>query len=294
MKNWVQPGKRVSTYNSSHRHDHRAGSAVVVGNRIRVASWTSAIATYGECATQEVFTWRPRAPTRSPTAATLYWDNTANQYLTTSATAYLAGSAIGAKAPGVTTANVNLVEHPYDGSTVGLTQQVAIPNCTAQTQDTLTVASMTGAANTSPAAETNIDAITATNMTGTAATTPAADTNTDNLTISGLTKTAAGTMADITFNSTWSQGQADSSNQNFKEIATELAKQRTLNAVLANNNKLWQEQHAKQLALNTVLINDAKSFAVELNKATADVANLITKVNAILASDAAAGVRASS
>jgi hypothetical protein len=41
-------------------------------------------------------------------------------------------------------------------------------------------------------------------------------------------------------------------------------------------------------------VNNNKTFAVELNKAKADVAALLAKVNAMLTSDQAAGVRASS
>lgn len=122
----------------------------------------------------------------------------------------------------------------------------AVADAAAQTQTALTLTSMTGVANTAPAAETN----------------------TDNLTITGLTATADGTMANITFNSTWSQDQADSSNKNFKEIATELTKQR---------------------ALNIVLINNCKSFATELNAAKTDVAALRTTLNDVLASLRAGG-----
>ena len=39
---------------------------------------------------------------------------------------------------------------------------------------------------------------------------------------SALLQTADQTMAEITFNSTWSQGQADTIDKNFKEVADQI------------------------------------------------------------------------
>lgn len=39
---------------------------------------------------------------------------------------------------------------------------------------------------------------------------------------SGLTQVTDGTLAEITFNATWSQGQADTIDKNFAEITTAL------------------------------------------------------------------------
>jgi hypothetical protein len=43
-----------------------------------------------------------------------------------------------------------------------------------------------------------------------------------------LTGTVDGTLTDITFNATWSQGQADEINENFEEVQTKI------NAILAH------------------------------------------------------------
>lgn len=56
--------------------------------------------------------------------------------------------------------------------------------------------------------------------------------NTDALVITGLAQTPDDTPVEITFNSTWSQGQADTIDKNFKEVCDQLATQRTLNALI--------------------------------------------------------------
>lgn len=68
---------------------------------------------------------------------------------------------------------------------------------------------------------------------GSASSTLAAATNIDTLT-GTLTGTLDNALADITFNATWSQGQADTVNKNFKEVQAELVTQRALNTVLIN------------------------------------------------------------
>ena len=70
--------------------------------------------------------------------------------------------------------------------------------------------------------------------TGSASSTLAAATNTTALTTTALEQVADGSLAEITFNSTWSQGQADTVDKNFKELTTQLALQRSLNTVLIN------------------------------------------------------------
>jgi hypothetical protein len=112
----------------------------------------------------------------------------------------------------------------------------AVANPAATTQDTLTVTGMTGTANTAPAAETNLDTLTD-NSGGSASTTLAAISDTP-------TKNAVASLA------------------------AELAKQKTLNAVL---------------------INDAKSFATELNLLKTDHAAALTTINALLVSLRSAG-----
>ncbi|NLX97602.1 MAG: hypothetical protein GXY83_15650 [Rhodopirellula sp.] len=87
------------------------------------------------------------------------------------------------------------------------------------TQDTLTLTSMTGTANTAPAAETNIDTLTGT-----------------------LTGELDNALTNVTFNATWSQEQANEINKNFKEIQAELTTQRALNTVLINNCKTFATQ----------------------------------------------------
>ena len=260
MNNYVQPGKRVATYNASSTVTAPAGVPIVVGNRIRIPVADILPLSFGEAATQEVFNLPALAGDSWADGATLYWDAT-NGWLTVESTSYMAGAAVGAKAGGVTTANVNLVEHPVAATTTGLTQQPHIAQLSAQTQDALTVTAMTGAANTAPAGETNLDTIT--DSTGGAAATTLVAIQ------AGGTGAAAGGWDTANHRDT-ALGQIAN---NFASVAAELAKQK---------------------ALNTVLINDAATFAVELNKAKADVAALLAKVNAMLTSDQAAGVRASS
>ena len=92
--------------------------------------------------------------------------------------------------------------------------QAHIADVAAVTQDALTLTSMTGTGNTTPAAETNID------------------------TLGGsLTGTLDNTLADIG-NTTSVDGSA-AVNKNFKEVQAELVTQRALNAVLVNNCKTF-------------------------------------------------------
>lgn len=119
---------------------------------------------------------------------------------------------------------------------VGAQQAIVSP-----TQAALTLTSMTGTANTAPAAETNIDTIGGT-LTGTL----------DN-TLADVTQQAGGAGVELT------DGDAAKINKNFKEIQAELVTQRTL---------------------NTVLINDCKTFATQLNAARADIASLIALLKA--------------
>jgi hypothetical protein len=173
----------------------------------------------------------------------------------------IGGVPVGGKASGVTLASVKLPCDPVAATTTGLTQQANIAQLSAQTQDALTVTAMTGAANTAPAAETNLDTLTDSTG-GTPATTLAA-------VGAGGTGTAAGGWDTANHR----DAAILAINTNFSSLIAELALQKALNTVLVNNNK---------------------TFAVELNKAKADVAALIAKVNAMLTSDQAAGVRASS
>ena len=150
---------------------------------------------------------------------------------------------------------------PVAATTTGLTQQANIAQLSAQTQDALTVTAMTGVANTAPAAETNLDTLT--DSTGaTAATTIVA-------LQAGGTGAAAGGWDTANHRDTFI-GQVAA---NFASLTAELALQK---------------------ALNTVLINNAKTTAVELNKAKADVAAHAATIAALRASLIAAGVISSS
>ena len=260
MKNWIQEGKRLATYNASSTVTAPGGTPMVVGNRIRIPLADIPPLSFGEAAADEVFSLPALSSDSWADGATLYWDAT-NGWLTVESTSYVAGGAVGAKAGGVAVASVKLPCDPVAATTTGLTQQANIAQLSAQTQDALTVTAMTGVANTAPAAETNLDTLT--DSTGaTAATTIVA-------LQAGGTGAAAGGWDTANHRDTFI-GQVAA---NFASLTAELALQK---------------------ALNTVLINNAKTTAVELNKAKADVAALIAKVNAMLTSDQAAGVRASS
>jgi len=269
MQNYVQPGKRLATYNASSTVTAPGGVPVVVGNRIRIPVADIPPLSWGEAAAEEVFLLPAKSADTWVDGATLYWDAT-NGWLTVESTSYMAGGSVptiiggvpvGGKAPGVTLASVKLPCDPVAATTTGLTQQANIPQLSAQTQDALTVTAMTGAANTAPAAETNLDTLTDSTG-GTPATTLAA-------VGAGGTGTAAGGWDTANHR----DAAILAINTNFSSLIAELALQKALNTVLVNNNK---------------------TFAVELNKAKADVAALIAKVNAMLTSDQAAGVRASS
>jgi len=113
----------------------------------------------------------------------------------------------------------------------------------------------------------NLAALTAlaiTDSTGGTTTTPetfAAMTNLDALTITGLVATPDNSLTEITYNGTWSQGQADTIDKNFKELA---------------------DQVVTQKAMNTVIMNTVSKIAVSLNEIVVDLAANRTKVNAIL------------
>ncbi|MBU2527672.1 MAG: hypothetical protein KKC03_13835 [Bacteroidetes bacterium] len=105
---------------------------------------------------------------------------------------------------------------------------------------------------------------TLTDSTGGDTTTPAtlaAITNLDTLNISGLTQTADDTPVEITFNATWSQGQADTVDKNFKEAF---------------------DQIVAQKALNTIMNNNVAKLAVDLNAALVDLGVIRTKQIAII------------
>lgn len=70
------------------------------------------------------------------------------------------------------------------------------------------------------------------NSTGTVGSTVAAMANFTSVNVAALTQTATQTMLEIPFNSTWSQAQADQVDKNFKEMADQLAAQRTLNTAI--------------------------------------------------------------
>ena len=260
MLNWIQPGKRVSTYNSSSTVTLPAGTPIVVSAHIRIPVANILPLTFGECATEEVFALPAKSADTWNDGAQLYWDAT-NGWLTSTSGNPLAGSAVGAKLNGSVIQNVKLIDHDEPTGDVLTVPQTAITALAAQTQDALTVTAMTGVANTAPAAETNLDTLTDSTG-GTPATTLAA-------------VGAGGTGA--------AAGGWDTANHRDAAIL----------AINTNFSSLIAEL-ALQKALNTVLVNNSKTFAVELNKAKADVAALEAKVNAMLTSDQAAGVRASS
>jgi predicted RecA/RadA family phage recombinase len=260
MLNYVQPGKRVSTYNSSSTVTLPAGTPVVVSAHIRIPVVNVPPLSFGECATEEVFALPAKSADTWNDGAQLYWDAT-NGWLTSTSGNPLAGSAVGAKLNGSVIQNVKLIDHDEPTGDVLTVPQTAITALAAQTQDALTVTAMTGVANTAPAAETNLDTLTDSTG-GTPATTIAA-------------LQAGGTGA--------AAGAWDTANHRDAFIAA-----------VANNFSSLTAELALQKALNTVLINDAKSFAVELNKAKADVAAHAATIAALRASLIAAGVISSS
>ena len=256
MKNYAQPGKRVSTYNSSSSVTAPAGTPIVVSAHIRIPVVDIAPLSFGEAATEEVFALPAKSSDTWSDGAQLYWDAT-NGWLTSTSGNPLAGSAVGAKLASSVIQNVKLIDHDEPTGDVLTVPQAAVTAPAAQTQDALTVTAMTGVANTAPAAETNLDTLTDSTG-GTPATTLAA-------VGAGGTGAAAGAWDTANHR----DAAILAINTNFASVAAELALQKALNTVLVNNNK---------------------SFAVELNKAHADVAALIVTVGALRTKLIGAGV----
>jgi hypothetical protein len=149
------------------------------------------------------------------------------------------------KGAGVTTANVKLIDHDEGAPVV---PQPTVAAVAAQTQDALTTTGMTGVANTAPAAETNLDTLT--------------DSTEGEASTTMLALQAGGTGA--------ASGAFDTAAHRDDFIGQ-----------VANNFATCAAELALQKALNTVLVNNCKSFAVELNKAKADVAACMTTIAAL-------------
>jgi predicted RecA/RadA family phage recombinase len=261
MLNWIQPGKRVSTYNSSSTVTLPAGTPIVVSAHIRIPVANILPLTFGECATEEVFALPAKSADTWNDGQQLYWDNT-NGYLTSTSTSNaLAGSAVGAKLAGSVIQNVKLIDHDEPAGDVLTVPQAAVAAPAAQTQDALTVTAMTGTGNTAPAAETNLDTLT--DSSG----------GTPSTTIGAVPAGGTGAAAGGWDTANHRDAAILAINTNFSSVAAELALQK---------------------ALNTVLVNDAKTFATELNKAKTDVAAALTTVAALRTALIAAGVLASS
>ena len=255
MLNHVQPGKRVSTYNSSSTVTLPAGTPIVVSAHIRIPVANIPPLSFGECATEEVFALPAKSADTWNDGAQLYWDST-NGWLTSTSGNPLAGSAVGAKLAGSVIQNVKLIDHDEPTGDVLTVPQAAVANAAAatatapaaQTQDALTLTAMTGAANTSPAAETNLDTLT--DSTGG---TPA--------------RHRRSPLAEPARRRAMGHGQHRDAvhrmrRQHFASLTAELAKQKRL---------------------NTVLINDAKTGMTQLNKVKADVAARDTQITALVA-----------
>jgi len=139
-----------------------------------------------------------------------------------------------------------------------LPAQAHIADVAAVTQNTLTLTSMTGTANTAPAADT-----VPTKLTGT------------------LTGTVNGAIVDIAATAGNCQGSATpSAAQVDTAIATAVA---TIVSGTNEQLKELQTSLAAVIDLNTVLVNNNKTFATELNAARADNAAQVIKINALLA-----------
>ncbi|MGD1002766.1 MAG: DUF2190 family protein [Candidatus Brocadiia bacterium] len=260
MLNHVQEGKRLAIYNASPTATLLAGVPVVVSGHIRIPIANISPLSWGEASAEEVFNLPAKNADTWVDGATLYWDSQ-NGYLTVTpggSGVALAGSSVpqesssagaqtntAGKAVGVTTANVKLIDHD-EGTPV--VPQPTVAAVAAQTQDALTTTGMTGVANTAPAAETNLDTLTDSTE---------GEAGTEIVALqAGGTGAAAGAFDTAQHRDDFIGQVAD----NFASLAAQLAKQK---------------------ALNTVLLNDCKSFAVELNKAKADMAACMATIAAL-------------
>jgi len=145
MLNYVQPGKRLAIYNSSSTATLLAGVPVVVSGHIRIPIVNISPLSWGEASAEEVFNLPAKASDTWNDGDTLYWDPN-NGWLTSNgetAGVVLAGASVpmsvsvagqqtvtAGKAAGVTSANVELIDHNADA----IIPQAAIT----QTQGTLT------------------------------------------------------------------------------------------------------------------------------------------------------------
>jgi len=120
----------------------------------------------------------------------------------------------------------------------------------ALTQNALTISAMTGTANISPAAETNIDTIGGT-----------------------LTGTLDNTLADV--NGSWDATAIATINKNFKELQSELITQRALNAVLIDNCKTF----ATELNLVKTDVAAVRTGSEANNTAIDAIINNLTAAN---------------
>ena len=143
--------------------------------------------------------------------------------------------------------------------------EVHIADVAAVTQNALTLTSMTGTANTAPAADT-----VPTKLTGT------------------LTGTVNGALVDVAATAGACAGSTTPSASNVDTaIATAVA-----TIVTGTNEQLKELQTSLAAAIDlcTVLVNNNKTFATELNAAKADNAAQVTKINALIAALETAGI----
>ena len=126
MKNYVQPGDRLAIYNSSATATLLAGVPVVVSGHIRIPIANIFPLSWGEASAEEVFNLPAKASDTWNDGDTLYWDPN-NGWLTSNgetAGVVLAGASVpmsvsvagqqtvtAGKAAGVTSANVELIDH---------------------------------------------------------------------------------------------------------------------------------------------------------------------------------------
>ena len=126
MKNYVQPGDRLAIYNSSSTATLLAGVPVVVSGHIRIPIANISPLSWGEASAEEVFNLPAKASDTWNDGDTLYWDPN-NGWLTSNGEAagvVLAGASVpmsvsvagqqtvtAGKAAGVTSANVELIDH---------------------------------------------------------------------------------------------------------------------------------------------------------------------------------------
>ena len=158
MQNYVQPGNRVSTYNSSSRDDH-------CGNRRHCErAHPHSCRQHSAAVLRRMRDRRGFHPAGELRRLLDRWRDPLlgcnNGWLTSTSGNPLAGSAVGAKLNGSVIQNVKLIDHDEPTGDVLTVPQTAITALAAQTQDALTVTAMTGVANTAPAAETNLDTLT--------------------------------------------------------------------------------------------------------------------------------------